>query len=157
MSTTGDENGFTREQLELTQLQTDAITRRLADNPVVQFMGIRLLEVVAGRATLMLPFRKELFNSMGSVQGGVLGILGDVAGGVSLYSVLADPSAAAIPTIEFKLNFLRPVRNNAVFARGKVAFRGGRIAVCHVDICTETDTLLAIGIFTYMVKTARSK
>ena len=138
--------------MELTGLQKDGIAARLANNPVVKFMGIELLEVTVGHATLMQPYREELLNSMGLVQGGILGTLADVAGGVSLYSVLPDPLNVAIPTIEFKLNFLRPAGREDVIARGRVAHQGRQIALCQVDVSTKEERLLATGLFTYMVR-----
>ncbi len=138
--------------MELTGLQKDGIAARLTNNPMVKFMGIELLEVTVGHATLMQPYREELRNSMGLVQGGILGTLADVAGGVSLYSVLPDPLKVAIPTIEFKLNFLRPADRGDVIARGRVAHQGRQIALCQVDVSTKEETLLATGLFTYMIR-----
>ena len=138
--------------MELTRLQKDGIRAKLTNNPVVEFMGIELLEVTVGHATLIQPYRKELRNSMGLIQGGILGTLADVAGGVSLYSVLPDPLKVVIPTIEFKLNFLRPTAGEDVLARGKVAHKGRKIALCQVDVCTKKEILLATGLFTYMIK-----
>jgi len=68
-------------------------------------MSIGLREVSIGKATLTMKYRVELRNSMGLLQGGILGVLADEAGGVSLYSVLSDPLQVVIPTVEFKLNF----------------------------------------------------
>ncbi len=150
-------NSFGDRKSELTNLQREAIAAKLENNPVVNFVGIELLEVSVGHATLKLPLREEFHNSMGLTQGGILGVLADVAGGVSLYSVLADPSKMVIPTIEFKLNFLRPARQGALIARGQVTHHGRQIAVCQVDISTMEDTLLATGIFTYMIKNAEEK
>ena len=140
--------------MELTKLQKDGIAVKLANNPVVKFVGIQLLKVTAGHATLVLPFREELHNSMGLIQGGILGVLADVAGGVSLYSVLDDPGKVVIPTIEFKLSFLRPARREDALARGKVTHCGRQIALCQVDISAEKEALLATGLFTYMIKSA---
>ena len=137
---------------ELTKLQKDGIVARLASNPVVKFMSIGLREVTSGEATLILKHRKELHNSMGLLQGGVLGVLADVAGGVSLYSVLSDPLKVVIPTVEFKLNFLRPAKGGDLVARGKVVHRGRQIAVCQVEISSEEGVLLTTGVFTYMIK-----
>ena len=145
-------NSFGDSKLELTNLQKDGIAAKLENNPVVKFVGIELLEVSVGHAILKLPLREEFHNSMGLTQGGILGVLADVAGGVSLYSVLADPSKVVIPTIEFKLNFLRPARQEAIIARGQVKHHGRQIAVCQVDISTMEETLLATGVFTYMIK-----
>ncbi len=145
-------NSCNRGQKELTKLQKDGIKQRLSNNPVVEFVGIKLMEVAPGRSNLVLPHREELQNSMGVLQGGILGVLADVAGGVSLYSVLPDPVKVVIPTIEFKLNFLRPAGGEDVIARGRVAHHGRRIAVCQVDLSTKAETLLATGLFTYMIK-----
>ena len=143
---------YNLEQRELTELQKEGIKKRLSNNPVVEFVVIKLMEVVPGRSNLVLPHRVELQNSMGVLQGGILGVLADVAGGVSLYSVLPDPVKVVIPTIEFKLNFLRPAGGEDVRARGRVAHHGRRIAVCQVDLSTESEILLATGLFTYMIK-----
>lgn len=147
-----DSKGFSRGQRQLTKLQKDGIAAKLANNPVVKFMSIELVEVTAGEATVILRYREELRNSMGLLQGGILGVLADVAGGVSLYSVLPDPLKVAIPTIEFKLNFLRPASREDVIARGRVVHRGRQTAVCQVEVFTREETLLATGLFTYMVK-----
>ena len=152
MPSSDKQNSFNQEQTELTKLQKDGIKKRLANNPVVEFVGIKLMEVAPGRSNLVLPHRQELLNSMGVLQGGILGVLADVAGGVSLYSVLPDPVKVVIPTIEFKLNFLRPAGGEDVRARGRVAHYGRRIAVCQVDLSTEAETLLATGLFTYMIR-----
>jgi len=137
---------------KLTDIQKKGILERLAHNPVVNFVGIELLEVTAGNATMLLPYRRELRNSMGLVQGGILAVLADVAGGVSLYSVLTDPLGMRIPTVEFKLNFLRSAREEDTIARGRVVHRGRHIAVCQVDVSTKDGILLATGLFTYMIK-----
>ena len=143
---------FDHGRRELTRLQKDGIAAKLAKNPVVKFMAIELVEVSAGEATLVLQYRQEFRNSMGLLQGGILGVLADVAGGVSLYSVLADPLKVVIPTIEFKLNFLRPAKGGDVTACGRVTHRGRQIAVCEVEVSAAEGTLLATGLFTYMIR-----
>jgi uncharacterized protein (TIGR00369 family) len=137
---------------ELSKLQKDGIAAKLANNPIVNFMSIGLREVTSGEATLVLKHREELRNSMGLLQGGILGVLADVAGGVSLYSVLSDPLQVVIPTVEFKLNFLRPAKGGDLVARGRVVHSGRQIAVCQVEIFSEDGVLLATGVFTYMIR-----
>jgi uncharacterized protein (TIGR00369 family) len=137
---------------KLTRLQKDGIAAKLKNNPVVKFMSIGLREVSIGEATLTMKYREELRNSMGLLQGGILGVLADVAGGVSLYSVLTDPLQVVIPTVEFKLNFLRPAKGGDLIARGRVVHSGRQIAVCQVEVSTENGVLLATGVFTYMIK-----
>ena len=81
-----EKEGSDRGRGKLTRLQKDGIAAKLENNPVVQFMSIGLREVSIGEATLTMKYRVELRNSMGLLQGGILGVLADVAGGVSLYS-----------------------------------------------------------------------
>jgi uncharacterized protein (TIGR00369 family) len=137
---------------ELTELQKRGIEARLGKNPVLAFMGIEVLEVRPGAATVLLPHRDDFHNSLGLVQGGVLAVVADVAGGVSLYSVLPDPREIAIPTIEFKLNFLRPAGSGDLIARGQLIHRGRQVAVCQVDVSDRSGRHLATGLFTYMVR-----
>ena len=144
--------GSGRGEGELSKLQKDGIAAKMANNPIVNFMSIGLREVTSGEATLVLKHREELRNSMGLLQGGILGVLADVAGGVSLYSVLSDPLQVVIPTVEFKLNFLRPAKGGDLVARGRVVHSGRQIAVCQVEIFSEDGVLLATGVFTYMIK-----
>ena len=144
--------GSSRGEGELSKLQKDGIAAKMANNPIVNFMSIGLREVTSGEATLVLKHREELRNSMGLLQGGILGVLADVAGGVSLYSVLSNPLKVVIPTVEFKLNFLRPARGGDLVARGRVVHSGRQIAVCQVEIFSDDGVLLATGVFTYMIK-----
>ena len=146
------ENQGTLPAGELTELQKRGIEARLDKNPVLTFMGIEVLEVRPGEATVLLRHREDFHNSLGLVQGGVLAVVADVAGGVSLYSVLPDPREVAIPTIEFKLNFLRPAGPEDLLARGRLVHRGRQVAVCQVDVSDGLGRHLATGLFTYMVK-----
>jgi len=131
---------------ELTDLQKQGIKARVEQNPVLTFMGIEVLEVLPGEATVLLRHREDFHNSLGLVQGGVLAVVADVAGGVSLYSVLPDPREVDIPTVEFKLNFLRPAGPEDLLAQGRL------VAVCQVDVADRSGRHLATGLFTYMVR-----
>jgi uncharacterized protein (TIGR00369 family) len=146
------ENQETVPEGELTELQKRGIEARVEKNPVLTFMGIEVLKVRPGEATVLLRHREHLHNSLGLVQGGVVAVVADVAGGVSLYSVLPDPREAAIPTIEFKLNFLRPAGSEDLIARGRLVHRGRQVAVCQVDVRDRSERHLATGLFTYMVR-----
>jgi uncharacterized protein (TIGR00369 family) len=137
---------------EITELQRRGIEARVEKNPVLTFMGIEVLEVCPGGATVLLRHREDFHNSLGHVQGGVLAVVADVAGGISLYSVLPDPREVAIPTVEFKLNFLRPAGSEDLLAQGRVLHRGRQIAVCQVDVTDRSGKHLATGLFTYMVR-----
>ena len=145
-------NQETVPERELTELQKRGIEARVEKNPVLTFMGIEIQEVRPGEATVLLRHGDYLHNSLGLVQGGVFAVVADVAGGVALYSVLPNPLEVAIPTIEFKLNFLRPAGSDDLVARGRLVHRGRQVAVCQVDVTDRSGRHLATGLFTYMVR-----
>jgi len=58
-------NNFIQEQKELTKRQKDGIEKKLSNNPIVQFVGIKLLEVIPGRSNLVF----SLFRPTGSSEG----------------------------------------------------------------------------------------
>ena len=64
------------------------IEGRMSRIPAVHFLGIKLVDVSEGRAVLELPFRPELCNSLGNIQGGFITALADAAGGMALYTLL---------------------------------------------------------------------
>jgi hypothetical protein len=72
----GKKSSFNQEQRGLTKLQKDGIKKRLANNPVVEFVGIKLMEVAPGRSNLVggpRAFQSSLASSAGAAKfhGGV--------------------------------------------------------------------------------------
>lgn len=83
-----------------------------------------------GRAVLSLPLQARLRQHQGLVHGGVLSYLADntltFAGG----SVLGDAV-----TVEFKINYLRPVRDGErLAAEAVVVGHSARQAVCRCEV-----------------------
>ena len=76
--------------------------------------------------------------------------LADTAAVHALYLDL--PRDKRMTSIEFKLNFLRPVREAAgvLKASARVVKRGKTVALCDVDV-RQQDHLVAKGLFTYLI------
>ena len=72
-------------------------------SPYYQLLGIEIVKMRKGRATLQLRFRKELTHALGRMHGGAIASLADSAVAMALIT-LVDPSDR-ITTIEFKINF----------------------------------------------------
>ncbi len=85
------------------------------------------------------------------MHGGAIASLIDSAGGLAART-LAYPTAVA--TVEFKVNFLAPIRQGAVVADGKVIHKGRRITVSEVVVRDEKDRELARGLVTLIVLAA---
>ena len=113
-----------------------------------QHLGMEILDLQSGHALIRLPFGDHLRNSSGGMHGGAIASLIDSAGGLAART-LTYPTPVA--TVEFKVNFLAPIRRGAVVANGKVIHTGRRIAVSEVVVRDERDRPVARGLVTLIV------
>ena len=104
--------------------------RILASQPFSVLLGAELLALEDGRAELGIPIRAELRQQHGFVHGGVVSYAADNALTFAGGSVLG----AGVVTSEFKINYLRPARGEALVARATVVHRGRTQAVCRCDV-----------------------
>lgn len=95
--------------------------------PFVKRMGMRLVSCGGGKSVMRFRARRELMNTAGVLQGGVMGILADISVAAAVRSVLPDPYR--MTTIEYKVNLLKPVAGGIVTAHGAVVRLGKTIAM----------------------------
>jgi acyl-CoA thioesterase len=124
-----------------------AIRARLAANPFIKFVGITVPQLGRGYARFVLPFKPDLANSIGLMQGGVIAALADEAVAFALYSLVKD--GETINTVEMKINFLRAVKEGDVVAEAHIAKRGRTISLGEFEV-RQGDRLVAKGLCTYI-------
>jgi uncharacterized protein (TIGR00369 family) len=127
----------------------EIIRERVENSPFYQLIGMEITGLGPGWATFKMPTGKHLLNIGGIVHGGAITSIADAASGVALATQLEKSTERPI-TIELKINFCAPVVEGLIEARGSVVQKGGRIAVCEVEV-TESERLVAKGISTYMI------
>jgi uncharacterized protein (TIGR00369 family) len=117
--------------------------------PIAQLLGMRAVAFDEGNAVLELEADGRHANPMGTLHGGVLCDLADLAMGVACYSTLeADES---FTTLELKINFLKPIWTGRLTARAQVK-KGGRATVLlECEIRDDKDSLVAFATSTCMV------
>jgi len=115
--------------------------------PVWDLMGIEVVEMGSGEATLTMPFEEKMTNPYGMMHGSGVFALADSAAAVAISSI--SEKGKHFFTIEMKINYLEPVIKGIVEARAKV-LRQGRIVPCDVDIYNE-NKLVAKAIATYII------
>ena len=96
-----------------------------------------------------MPVSQAYVQEEGVVQGGVISALADTT---AVYVFIPDlPAGRKMTSIEFKMNFLRPVEGNSgvVQARARVVKRGRTVAVTEVEVFQDAS-LRAKGMFTYL-------
>jgi acyl-CoA thioesterase len=121
-------------------------TRR--PNPVAEFLGLEQYTQAPGEGRCRLAIRREFFNPVGTVHGGILFTIVDNDMGASLASILRRGETSA--TIEVKINFLKPVTGGRLVSKTRVLRRGGRIAVLESRL-HNGRTLVAVALGTYAI------
>lgn len=98
--------------------------------PFNRFVGVRAVEIDHGRVRLEVPFRDELIGDplRRALHGGVISMLADTAGGCALWSALEDPRAR-VSTIDMRIDYLRPGRQETLVAEAHVVRVGRRVGV----------------------------
>lgn len=129
------------------------IAERIENSPYYKLIGMEVAGLGPGTATIRLTAGVSHHNVGGIVHGGAIMSVADAAAGVALATLL-KPAVERPITIELKLNFCAPVVEGVLMGRGSVVQKGGRIAVCDVEITDESERLIARGMATYMIASA---
>src|SRR3990170_6216839 len=111
--------------------------------PAAALLGWEGLTLEPGHVRVRYTARPEFGNPQGAIQGGFLAAMLDDAMGPALFTLLdADQFA---PTIEIKVNFLRPARPGPIIAEGRVVHRTRSLAFLEGTLATDEGDLIATG------------
>jgi len=129
---------------------TPAITREqlegfLRDSPFQQLLGLRLesFDTAAQSVTIRSVFGPNVERSAGTGQyhGGVIASLIDIAGDFALIAALGY----GVPTINFRVDYLRPASNSDLLARASVRRAGRTVGVVDIEVTDAGGKLIALG------------
>jgi acyl-CoA thioesterase len=131
---------------------TAAQTRRLraAANavPFSKLLGIELVEVTNGAATLSLKIRKELKQNHGVVHGGAIASLIDSAMAFAIIPLLATEER--VTTVDLTISYLRPLTKGRATCVAKVVRAGRRLFVVSAEVVGDDGKLAATALSTYI-------
>jgi uncharacterized protein (TIGR00369 family) len=128
----------------------DSVSRKtletlLADSPFQQLLGLRLdaFDLAAQTVTIRSVYGPNVERSSGTGQyhGGVIASLIDIAGDFALIAVLGY----GVPTINFRVDYLRPAANSDLLAQARVRRAGRTIGVVDIDVTDAGGRLIALG------------
>ncbi len=121
------------------------IQAMLDRSPFIKFCGMRVTEVDAEREriVIVMPMRPELERGAGTGQyhGGPIASLIDVAGDFAL----VIRTRGGLPTINFRVDYLRPATSTALTATAWLRRAGRTVGVVDVDVHDDAGKLVAVG------------
>ncbi len=117
--------------------------------PASKLIGMNVESVDAGTSICTLEAGPQHWNPFGTVHGGILCDLSDMAMGMAFMTTLKPGEGLA--TIELKINYLRPARTGLLTAVATVAHRGRTTGFIECLISDESGKLVAKAASTCMV------
>jgi uncharacterized protein (TIGR00369 family) len=123
----------------------ETLEQYLADSPFQRVLGLRLETFDAEAQTLVLRAvygaQVERTTGSGQFHGGVIASLIDIAGDFALIAVLGY----GVPTINLRVDYLRPALGKDLLAAAQVRRAGRSIGVVDIDVTDESGRLIALG------------
>ena len=114
-------------------------------------MGMQVVDIGEGRARVALPVEPTHLNIGGTVHGGVICTLVDVAVGIACHSLDEGGRRRPQATTELSVTFLRAATGGTLTCAARIRRRGRSLAVGEAEVTDDAGRLLAIGRATYLV------
>ena len=140
---------------DIAPLTVAQIQQMLDVSPFNLFLGLIVVTADASRqeVTMRSSMRPEFERRPGSKQwhGGVIASIIDTAGDF----VVGMMVGRGLPTVNFRVDYLRPAVDTALVAVSRVRRAGKSVGIADVDVFDEKGALLAIGRGTYSTLDAK--
>ncbi len=118
-------------------------------SPAIKFLQLSVVAIDAAgpSLTVRMPMRHELQRGIqpGQFHGGPIATLIDTVGDFAVAMVTGGP----VPTINMRVDYLRPATGDYLEARATVRRAGRTVCVCDIDVVDSQQRLCAIGRATY--------
>jgi uncharacterized protein (TIGR00369 family) len=132
-----------------------AVLAFINEFPFFKLMGMKLLEIEAGRARVSMSWRADLCQPAGILHGGAIASLIDTAIAQSILLTLPDtdsPTAGGqIVSIDLRVKYLRPVSEGEIFCDARIVRPGRTILHTAATVTNAAGKDVALGDSIYMV------
>jgi len=128
--------------------------REFDAQPLNKMLGITLVERRSGHGRICLARNGTTPQGIGgSVHGGVLAAMVDIAMLVAVFTTIKADQAPA-GTADLNITYLRPAHGQRVYADATVVKHGRQLAMVEVSIVDDEDRLCAKGRTLYAFRAA---
>ena len=118
-------------------------------SPFISFLGLKVVEADPARekVTMTCSMRPEFERGAGTGQwhGGPLAAIIDTVGDYALVMALRR----GLPTINFRVDYLRPAINTGLVITARVRRAGKSVGVVDIDVLDDRKVLIAVGRASY--------
>ena len=116
---------------------------RVDTSPFHRLIGLELVRAAEGEVELRLAWRNEFRRADGSdwYHGGIISALIDIAGDFAIASKLGR----WVPTIDLRVDYLRPAREGALVALARAVKVGKTVGVADVELRNGEGAVVAVG------------
>ncbi len=117
------------------------------NTPYLRHLGIELVEMGEGTATMKLPMKEELRQPYGLLHGGATASLIDTATAFAVVGAIGQTDKAT--TVDLTVHYLRPVINETTICTAKVVRAGKRLITVSAEVHNENGKMIATALSTY--------
>lgn len=139
----------------MTPLPEDLLERlqaRFADHPLHQFLGVRFARLEPDLCAVEAAIGPGTDNGSGTIHGGVLAILADMAVAGALATNFDGKMGFATSNLD--IHFLRRARDRAI-ATATVVKKGSKVCVARVEVTDGSGALAAIATAEFVLTTSK--
>ena len=133
--------------LSITEEQKRRAAEALYSNDVAKMIGMELVDIAPGEATITIKMRDQLRQPHGVLHGGITATLIDTAMAFAVITRLAEGEKAT--TVDLTVHYLRPHLEGAVSCTARVVRAGKRIITLTAEAFNEEKKLIATAMSTY--------
>jgi uncharacterized protein (TIGR00369 family) len=127
----------------------EAVAKKVSASPFFTLISMEINSLDPGQSLIEVVVQEKHLQPFGLVHGGVYSSLVDAASFWAVYTEIEED--VGMTTVELKLNYLAPIFEGTMIAKGKSIKVGKTLCVGEASIEDENGKLLARGTETMMV------
>jgi uncharacterized protein (TIGR00369 family) len=136
-----------------TKLDAAGVQAILDASPFIASLGLKVVSVhhAKGEISVQMPLKPEFERRRGTRQfhGGPIAAFIDVVGDYAIGMLVGG----GVPTINLRIDYLRPAIGQSITGIGRVRRQGRTVALVDIEITDEGGKLVAVGRGTYSPQT----
>jgi uncharacterized protein (TIGR00369 family) len=128
--------------------RADEVERLILASPFHRWLGLRVTALSERSITVQAPWREEFVSDpgRGTAHGGVLAAMADLAADWALVGTIGR----AVPTVDLRVDYLRPARPGPLTAVGTVVKPGRQVSVSEAVVTGADGKVVAVGRGTFL-------